>query len=118
MSLMRPVLSLFPAMFFYRGITDLNIAVHMAPFQEMEEAREYYRWHMHIYPRKSQLPVDRAGAEIGFDTDVIEVLPEKSAHVLRKWYMGQVEEDLVAKREDGSPNPRLVEEFHKAVACS
>ena len=116
MSIMRPVLGIFPALFFYRGITDLNIAVHQAPIREMEHARSYYRWHMHIYPRKPKLPIDRAGAEIGFDTNVIEALPETSAAVLRRWYSERPREDLVAKREDGSPNPKLVDEFNKLMA--
>jgi galactose-1-phosphate uridylyltransferase len=116
MAFMRPVLGIFPALFFYRGVTDLNIAVHMAPFREMEEARRYYRWHMHIYPRKHRLPIDRAGAEIGFDTNVIEVLPENSAAALRRWYMSDHQEDLVVRKEDGSPNLELVEKFRRVVA--
>lgn len=116
MGIMRPVLGIFPALFFYRGITDLNIAVHMAPFREMEAARHYYRWHMHIYPRKPRLPMDRAGAEIGFDTNVIEALPENSAAALRPWYCERPREDLVARREDGSPNPKLMDEFRKLMA--
>ncbi|MEW6034306.1 MAG: hypothetical protein AB1603_05585 [Chloroflexota bacterium] len=117
MAIMRPVLGIFPALFFYRGITDLNIAVHMAPFREMEEARKYYRWHMHIYPRKPRLPMDRAGAEIGFDTNVIEALPETSAQVLRRWYAEPPREELVARREDGSPNPKLLDEFRRLMAA-
>ncbi|MBI2855136.1 MAG: hypothetical protein HYX87_09510 [Chloroflexi bacterium] len=115
-AMMRPVLGIFPALFFYRGITDLNIAVHMAPFRQMEEARKYYRWHMHIYPRKSRLPMDRAGAEIGFETNVIEALPESTASALRQWYIERPRPDLVAKREDGSPNPKLMDEFNKIMA--
>ncbi|MFC1962521.1 hypothetical protein ACFLWB_00765 [Chloroflexota bacterium] len=74
--IVQSVLDIFPALFFCRGVTDLNIAVHMATFAEMEEARKYYRWHMHIYPRRARLPVDRAGAEIGFGTEVIDTMPE------------------------------------------
>lgn len=112
----RPALGIFPALFFYRGVADLNIAVHMAPFREREEAREYYRWHMHIYPRRSRLPVDRAGAEIGFETYVIDTLPENTAEVLRKWYTVGPGEEPLAKLEDGNPNPKLVAEFHRIMA--
>ena len=108
-----PILGVFPALFFYRGLTDLNIAVHMAPFAEMEAARRYFRWHMHIYPRRPRLPSDRAGAEIGFGTNVIDVLPERSAELLRSWYEGGPQEKLVAHRPDGSPNEKLLEQFHK-----
>jgi galactose-1-phosphate uridylyltransferase len=92
-----PVLGVFPALFFYRGITDLNIAVHMAPFRQMEEARSYYRWHMHIYPRRPRLPSDRAGAEIGFELNVIDTLPENSAAVIRDWYRQGPREESLAR---------------------
>jgi len=106
--LIRPVLGVFPALFFYRGVTDLNIAVHMAPFGQRREARHYYRWHMHVYPRRSRLPVDKAGAEIGFGTDIVDTLPEKTAEALRCWYREGPREDLVARGKDGAPDPALV----------
>lgn len=112
---MDPILGIFPALFFYRGVTNLNIAVHMAPYQEMELARRYYRWHMHIFPRRSRLPVDRAGAEIGFGTDVIDVLPETSAFILKQWYNQPPREDFIIRLPDGSPNPRLIEEFRRLM---
>lgn len=113
--MMRPVLGVFQALFFYKGITDLNISIHMAPFAIMEEARKYFRWHMHIYPRRSWLPVDKAGAEIGFETSVIDTLPEATAQMLRKWYQEGPQESQIAKGKDGLPIPKLVEEFRKLM---
>jgi len=113
--IIEPILGIFPALFFYQGVTDLNIAVHMATFTEMEEARKYYRWHMHIYPRRTGLPIDRAGAEIGFGTDVIDTLPETTAELLRCWYKNGPSEELVAKADDDSPSPGLLEELHRFV---
>jgi len=114
--IIQPVLGIFPALFFCRGITNLNIAVHMAPFAEMEQARKYYRWHMHIYPRRGRLPVDQAGAEIGFGTEVIDTLPEVTAELLRCWYRNGPDRELVAKNSDGCPAPGLLEEFRKFVS--
>ena len=111
--IIQPVLGIFQALFFCRGVTNLNIAVHMAPFAEMEEARKYYRWHMHVYPRRGRLSVDRAGAEIGFGTDVIDTMPEATAELLRRWYKDGPEGELIAKTSDGSPVPGLLEEFRK-----
>ncbi len=111
--IIQPVLGIFQGLFFCRGITNLNIAVHMAPFSQMDEARKYYRWHMHIYPRRARLPVDRAGAEMGFDTSVIDTLPEITSEALRAWYQEGPREDMVAKASDGCPNPGLLEEFQK-----
>jgi UDPglucose--hexose-1-phosphate uridylyltransferase len=111
--MIQPVLGIFPALFFYRGVTNLNVAVHMATFAEMEEARKYYRWHMHIYPRRGKLPVDRAGSEIGFGTDVIDALPEVTAELLRRWYWDGPRGELVAKTSQGSTDPGLLEEFHR-----
>ncbi len=113
--IIQPVLGIFSALFFYRGVTDLNIVVHMASFAEMEQARKYYRWHMHIYPRRARLPVDRAGSEIGFGTRVIDVMPEVTAELLRCWYRDGPREELVAKTSDGTPAPELLEEFSKFV---
>jgi galactose-1-phosphate uridylyltransferase len=112
-TIIQPVLGIFPALFFYRGITDLNIAVHMATFAEMEEARKYYRWHMHIYPRRSRLPADRAGSEIGFGTDVIDAMPEVTAELLRRWYRDGPCAEFVAKTGKGPPEPGLLDEFHR-----
>jgi len=111
----QSVLAIFPALFFCRGITNLNIAVHMATFAEMEESRKYYRWHMHIYPRRGRLPNDQAGAELGFSTGVIDTIPEATAEVLRCWYRDGPREELVAKTSDGFPNPSLLEEFKRYV---
>jgi len=113
--IIQPVLGIFPALFFYCGITNLNIAVHMATFAEMEQARKYYRWHMHIYPRRGKLPIDQAGAEIGFDTGVIDTMPELTAEVLRSWYQNGPMEEMVAKNSDGSPDPGLLQEFRRYV---
>jgi galactose-1-phosphate uridylyltransferase len=113
--IIEPILGIFPALFFYRGVTDLNIAVHMAPYTEIEKARKYYRWHMHIYPRRARLPIDRAGSEIGFGTEVIDTIPEVTAELLRHWYTDGPREDLIAKTADGSPEPRLLEEFRKFI---
>ena len=109
------MLGVFPALFFYRGITDLNIAVHMAPFRQMEEARSYYRWHMHIYPRRPRLPSDRAGAEIGFELNVIDTLPENSAAVIRDWYRQGPREESLARLSNGEPNPWLVKELRRVM---
>jgi galactose-1-phosphate uridylyltransferase len=111
--LMRQVLGIFPALFLYRGITDLNIAMHMAPFAAMEPARKYFRWHMHVYPRRSRLPADRAGAEIGFQTSVIDTLPETTAEALRHWYEAGPREEMVARCADGTPSPLLVRELRR-----
>jgi len=113
--MMRPVLGIFQALFFYKGITDLNISIHMAPFAIMEEARKYFRWHMHIYPRRSWLPIDKAGAEVGFETSVIDTLPETTAEMLKKWYTEGPEEEEIAKGKDGLPIPKLVEEFRRLI---
>jgi galactose-1-phosphate uridylyltransferase len=85
-SIIRPVLGVFPGLFFYRGVRDLNIIVHMAPFSEIDDAQCFYRWHMHIIPRKSGLPVSLAGAELGYGDNVIGVYPEHTAGILREWY--------------------------------
>jgi len=113
--IIQPVLGIFPALFFYRGITNLNIAVHMATFTEMEQARKYYRRHMHIYPRRGKLPTDEGGAEIGFGTGVIDTMPEITAEVLRCWYQNGPMEEMVAKNGDGSPDPGLLQEFHRYI---
>ncbi len=109
--IVRPILGVFQALFFYRGITDLNISIHMAPFAIMEEARKYFRWHMHIYPRRSWLPVDKAGAEIGFDTSIIDTMPESTASTLRSWYQKGPQESEIAKDLSGRPIAKLVDEF-------
>ncbi len=114
--IIQPVLGIFPALFFCRGVTDLNIAVHMATFAEMEEARKYYRWHMHIYPRRARLPSDRAGAEIGFGTEVIDAMPEVTAELLRQWYRHGPGENLVLQSSDGYSNRRLMEEFRRFMS--
>ena len=113
--IMCNLLGVFPALFFYQGVTDLNIAIHMAPYREMEQARKYFRWHVHIYPRKNRLPVDRAGAEIGFDTSVIDVMPERSAESLRRWYRYGPQGELEARLADGSPNHRLIAQLRNLV---
>jgi len=113
MMIAQSLSSIFPALFFCCGVTSLNIAMHMAPFSEMEEARKYYRWHMHIYPRRARLPVDRAGAEIGFGTQVIDTMPETTAELLRRWYVEGPLEELIAKTKDGQPNSGLLNEFNK-----
>jgi galactose-1-phosphate uridylyltransferase len=111
--IIQHVLGIFPALFFCRGVTNLNIAIHMAPFADMEESRRYYRWHMHIYPRRARLPIDQAGAEIGFNTGVIDTLPEVTAEALRGWYKDGPREELLVKASDGSPNTELLEEFYR-----
>ncbi len=111
--LVRAALGVFPALFFYLGVTNFNLVVHMAPFREMEKARGYYRWHMHILPRRSRLPADQAGSEIGFDVNVIDVLPEITAGLLRRWYREGPQEELVAKGEGGRPDPFLLRAFHR-----
>jgi len=116
--IIQPVLGIFPALFFCRGVTNLNIAMHMAPFTEMEQARKYYRWHIHIYPRRARLPIDRAGAEIGFGTQVIDTMPEVTAELLRRWYRDGPKEELVAKTSDGCLNHGLLEEFRKLARNS
>ncbi len=109
--IIRPILGIFPALFFYRGITDLNIVIHAAPFRLKEQARKYFRWHMHILPRRSKLPADRAGAELGFDVDIIDSLPEHSAKMLRLWYNCGPREEHVVRGWDGGLNHSLQEEF-------
>ena len=63
----------------------------------------------------ARLPVDRAGSELGFGTEVIDVMPEVTAELLRGWYRDGPREELVAKTSDGSPEPRLLEEFRRFV---
>ncbi len=111
--IIRPILGIFPALFFYCGVTDLNIAIHQAPLKLREEARKYFRWHMHIYPRRPKLPADRAGAEIGFETDVIDVLPEIVGPRLRQWYREGPNPELLVKLPDGSTNPSFQEAFNR-----
>jgi galactose-1-phosphate uridylyltransferase len=111
--LVRPALGVFPALFFYLGVTDLNIITHMAPFHDMEAARNYYRWHMHILPRRSRLPIDKAGAELGFDVNVIDTLPETTAEIIRRWYSEGPREELLAKVNGTDPSPLLVSEFRR-----
>jgi len=111
--IIKSVLGIFPALFFYRGITNLNIAVHMATFAGMEEARKYYRWHMHIYPRRGRLPIDQAGAELGFGTQVIDTMPEVTAEALRRWYHDGPTQELVVRTGDGNYDPELIQEFQK-----
>ncbi|MCL4533968.1 MAG: hypothetical protein M1370_02270 [Bacteroidetes bacterium] len=113
--IIKPALGVFHALFFYGGITNLNVAVHMAPFAEMDEARAYFRWHIHIYPRRASLPSDRAGAELGYDLNVIDVLPENTAAKLRAWFDDGPREELLARRPDGTTDPKLVELFHRCV---
>jgi len=73
---------------------------------------------MHIYPRRGRLPIDQAGAELGFSTGVIDTLPEVSADILRCWYQDGPQGELVARTSDGSPNPGLLEEFNKYIKNS
>ncbi len=113
--IIKPVLGIFPALFFYRGITDINIAVHMAPFTGMDEARRYYRWHMHIFPRRARLPVDRAGSEIGFGTDVIDTPPEITAELMRCWYRRGPLGEFIARTSEDCPAPGLVQEFDRFI---
>jgi galactose-1-phosphate uridylyltransferase len=108
----RSALGVFPAMRYYEEIYDVNIVVHMAPFSGVRNdgapnADLYYRWHMHIYPRRTGLPVDTAGAELGFDMNISSVPPETFAPKLRKWFQENPSEDLVV--------PELVEDFKKTV---
>jgi|GEM_PF-1333703 len=106
--IIRPILGIFPGLFFYRGVRDLNIVVHMAPFAEIDHCETFYRWHMHIMPRKSGLPVSMAGAEIGYGDNVIGVYPEYTASILRQWYRpGGPNSDVV-------PNA-LKEHFYKHI---
>ncbi len=114
--IIQPTLDALHSLFFYMGVTDLNVAIHMAPFKDMENARKYYRWHMHIYPRRSKTPVDRAGAELGFDTDVITVLPEKTAEIIRPWYTQGPNPELLVKSPDGSIDDKLLEEFDRFLS--
>ncbi len=113
--IIRPILGIFPALFFYRGISDLNIAVHQAPFGIMDEARRYFRWHVHILPRRSRLPADKAGAEVGFETYIIDTPPEKTAAALRKWYNEGPSEEYITRRKDGTPSPEVMAAFHRMI---
>ncbi len=89
--------------------------MHMANFFEMEEDRKFYRWHMHIYPRRRKLPVDRAGAEIGFDTDVIDSMLEATAELLRHWYREGPRGELVAKVRGDYTESGLLREFQSSL---
>lgn len=71
--------------------------------------------YVHIYPRRSGLPVDKAGAEVGFETNVIDTLPETTAEMLKKWYTEGPAGEEIAKGKDGLPIPKLVEEFRRLI---
>lgn len=86
----KSLLGVLPAMRYYLGISDLNMVVHQAPFDEIgvngNSANRYYRWHMHIYPRKSGPPSDIAGAELGSGISISTVMPETTAEQIRHWF--------------------------------
>jgi galactose-1-phosphate uridylyltransferase len=110
----KAALGVFPALRCYRGVSNLNLAVHQAPFTALrvngESANQYYRWHMHIIPRSSGLPVDIAGGELGFGVTISASLPEELAQQIRHWYNRTPDESLVL--------PPLRTEFEACIARS
>lgn len=100
-----------PGLVFYLGVTSFNMAVHQAPFDDMDEARKYFRWHMHIWPRRATIHSDRAGAEVGYDTNVVGTFPETTAAKIRAWYAEGPRPEYVAKDLQGNPSPNLVKEL-------
>lgn len=103
----RAALGAFPAQRFYRGVADVNLVVHMAPFEE-KSAADYFRWHLHILPRRSGLPVSIGGSELGYGESISTEMPEQLAHDLRKWYREHPDDDLVL--------PELRDEFASVMA--
>lgn len=108
-AIIEPVTGIFPALYFFgaatkagekvetAGINALNIAVYMAPFGE-PDAKNYFRWHMVITPRRETRTSDRAGAEIGFNVYPISIAPEDAAAIIRQWFIGEYK---------GERDPRL-----------
>ena len=92
--IIKPTLGVFAASFYYCGRGNVNAGVHMTPFgtlQEMDAAAvSYYRWHMHIVPRKtldaSRGTVREAGSELLYDDYVIGEAPEDVATLMRRWF--------------------------------
>ncbi len=100
-----------PGLVFYCGVTSFNLAIHQAPFPEMEDAKNYFRWHMHIWPRRATINSDRAGAEVGYETNVIPTFPETTAQKLSTWYKEGPKADYVMKDRQGKPCVPLVREL-------
>lgn len=82
----KSALGVFPALRCCLGVNDLNIVVHMSDFFDMTEKSKFYRWHMHIYPRKSQAISEIGGAEEGYNIRIISIFPEYTAEIIREWY--------------------------------
>ncbi len=106
-----------PGLVFYCGVTSFNIAIHQAPFPEMEEARDYFKWHMHIWPRRATVSSDRAGAEVGYETNVIPTFPETTAQNLGKWYRERPNPEYVMRDRKGLPCGPLVQELLSVASC-
>jgi UDPglucose--hexose-1-phosphate uridylyltransferase len=63
----------------YRGLNnpDFNYIINSAPVDD--ENRDYYRWHMRIIPRLTEI----AGFEIGTGININPALPEETASFIR-----------------------------------
>ncbi len=104
-----------PGLVFYCGVTSFNIAIHQAPFPDMEEARDYFRWHMHVWPRRATVNSDRAGAEVGYETNIIPTFPETTAQNLGRWYRERPNPEYVMKNRQGQPCEQLVKELQSVA---
>ncbi len=108
----RPSLGVLHGLRLIYGIKDMNIVVHQAPYEDAP----WFRWHMHIYPRRlKQPPVDQGGEELGYETYPVEGVPEQTAKCLRPWYQQGASEQLLL-RVGGETPDQLAQEF--AAACN
>lgn len=85
----KSTLGIFHALHKYMDIQGANVVVHQAPFPTKPGAREYkeyYRFHMHIIPRRASPPSDIGGLELGYGFQKLDVLPEETAAILRPWF--------------------------------
>lgn len=82
----------------------------------MDEAQRYFRWHMHIWPRRATLHSDRAGAEVGYETNVVPTFPETTAEKLGKWYREGPNPEYVARTSDGRACVPLAEELSRVLS--
>lgn len=91
--IMRPVVGVLNALYCYRGVRSFNIHVHMSPFER--DVSDYYRYHIHIEPRKSGMPCHIGSIELGNTESVVTVYPEDTASVLKKWYIEGPNQELI-----------------------
>ncbi len=81
----RPITGIMNALYFYRGMRAFNLKVHMSPFSL--DSHKYYRYHIHIEPRRLGYPCDVGGIEHGSSDSIISIYPEETASVLRECFI-------------------------------